>query len=186
MTIQERTGVTFIVVTHDQEEAMTLADRIAVMDKGAGPAGRLADRGLRISQQPLRRGFHRLDHLVRRDACSRGRRRRRRIDVPALGGPILRARVPGAGGRGRTSPWRVRPEKVSHHAATDPTGRTLFAGEVKDLAYFGKDSLYRVDAAIGEPHLGPLASTPGAPTSGPARLGRQGLAQRSIRPPRSC
>jgi putrescine transport system ATP-binding protein len=34
MSIQERTGVTFIVVTHDQEEAMTLADRIAVMDKG--------------------------------------------------------------------------------------------------------------------------------------------------------
>ena len=34
MTIQARTGVTFIVVTHDQEEAMTLSDRIAVMDKG--------------------------------------------------------------------------------------------------------------------------------------------------------
>ncbi len=34
MAIQERTGVTFIVVTHDQEEAMTLADRIAVMDRG--------------------------------------------------------------------------------------------------------------------------------------------------------
>ena len=43
MSIQERTGVTFIVVTHDQEEAMTLADRIAVMDKGqvrqVGPPG---------------------------------------------------------------------------------------------------------------------------------------------------
>ena len=34
MSIQQRTGVTFIVVTHDQEEAMTLSDRIAVMDKG--------------------------------------------------------------------------------------------------------------------------------------------------------
>ena len=34
MSIQDRTGVTFIVVTHDQEEAMTLSDRIAVMDKG--------------------------------------------------------------------------------------------------------------------------------------------------------
>ena len=34
MSIQERTGVTFIVVTHDQEEAMTLADRIAVMGRG--------------------------------------------------------------------------------------------------------------------------------------------------------
>ena len=34
MNIQEKVGVTFIVVTHDQEEAMTLASRIAVMDHG--------------------------------------------------------------------------------------------------------------------------------------------------------
>ena len=34
MNIQEQLGVTFIVVTHDQEEAMTLSTRIAVMDKG--------------------------------------------------------------------------------------------------------------------------------------------------------
>ena len=32
--IQERLGVTFVVVTHDQEEAMTLATRIGVMDRG--------------------------------------------------------------------------------------------------------------------------------------------------------
>jgi putrescine transport system ATP-binding protein len=34
VNIQERLGVTFIVVTHDQEEAMTLASRIGVMDQG--------------------------------------------------------------------------------------------------------------------------------------------------------
>ena len=34
MNIQDRLGVTFIVVTHDQEEAMTLSTRIAVMDAG--------------------------------------------------------------------------------------------------------------------------------------------------------
>ncbi len=34
MHLQERTGTTFIIVTHDQEEAMTVASRIAVMDKG--------------------------------------------------------------------------------------------------------------------------------------------------------
>ena len=34
MNIQDKTGITFIVVTHDQEEAMTLASRIAVMDRG--------------------------------------------------------------------------------------------------------------------------------------------------------
>jgi putrescine transport system ATP-binding protein len=35
MNIQEKTGVTFVVVTHDQEEAMTLSTRIAVMNNGA-------------------------------------------------------------------------------------------------------------------------------------------------------
>ena len=35
MGIQERTGTTFIIVTHDQEEAMTVSSRIAVMDHGS-------------------------------------------------------------------------------------------------------------------------------------------------------
>lgn len=34
MNIQEKVGITFVVVTHDQEEAMTLSTRIAVMDDG--------------------------------------------------------------------------------------------------------------------------------------------------------
>lgn len=34
MDLQERLGMTFMIVTHDQEEAMTVADRIAVMDQG--------------------------------------------------------------------------------------------------------------------------------------------------------
>ncbi len=34
MDIQEKTGTTFVIVTHDQEEAMTVASRIAVMDHG--------------------------------------------------------------------------------------------------------------------------------------------------------
>ncbi|MCL6705453.1 ABC transporter ATP-binding protein [Pseudomonas sp. R2.Fl] len=34
MDIQQNLGLTFLIVTHDQEEAMTVSDRIAVMDKG--------------------------------------------------------------------------------------------------------------------------------------------------------
>ncbi|MCA0060482.1 ABC transporter ATP-binding protein, partial [Mesorhizobium sp. B261B1A] len=34
MDLQQELGLTFVVVTHDQEEAMTMADRIAIMDKG--------------------------------------------------------------------------------------------------------------------------------------------------------
>ena len=33
-TLQRETGITFIFVTHDQEEALTMSDRIAVMSQG--------------------------------------------------------------------------------------------------------------------------------------------------------
>ena len=59
MDIQHELGTTFIVVTHDQDEAMTMADRIAVMDAGrivqVGDAGR----DLRAARDPLRRGLRR-------------------------------------------------------------------------------------------------------------------------------
>ena len=34
MRLKERLGLTFVIVTHDQEEAMTVADRIGVMNHG--------------------------------------------------------------------------------------------------------------------------------------------------------
>src|ERR1700737_1242588 len=46
MEVQRRLGMTFIIVTHDQEEAMTVADRIGVMDSG------------RLEQVPTPRGLH--------------------------------------------------------------------------------------------------------------------------------
>ena len=55
--LQQRLGLTTIFVTHDQEEAKTICDRIAVMDAGRDPAGRHADGALRRPGEPLRRGF---------------------------------------------------------------------------------------------------------------------------------
>ena len=34
INLQESLGLTFVIVTHDQEEAMTVADRIAIMNEG--------------------------------------------------------------------------------------------------------------------------------------------------------
>ena len=43
-TIQAKTGITFIFVTHDQEEALTMSDRIAVLSEGeVQQAGRPED-----------------------------------------------------------------------------------------------------------------------------------------------
>ena len=44
--LQHETGITFIFVTHDQEEALTMSDRIAVMYKGQDPADRQPARNL--------------------------------------------------------------------------------------------------------------------------------------------
>ena len=40
--MQRQVGITFVYVTHDQEEALAMSDRIAVMDRGRLAAGRLA------------------------------------------------------------------------------------------------------------------------------------------------
>ena len=53
-------NVTMIYVTHDQVEAMTLADRICVLRDGVDRAGGHADGALRAAGLDLRRRLHRL------------------------------------------------------------------------------------------------------------------------------
>ena len=63
--IQERVGTTFLIVTHDQEEALGMASRIAVMNEGRivqiGAAAEIYER----PQTALCRRFRRRDELVR-------------------------------------------------------------------------------------------------------------------------
>ena len=81
--LQNETGITFIFVTHDQEEALTMSDRIAVMSERQGAADRLGARDLRQADRALRREFH------RRDELPRGRCRRRQT------APSADVRLPG-------------------------------------------------------------------------------------------
>ena len=52
--------ITTVYVTHDQIEAMTLADRVAIMNRGADPAVGAAGRDLQRAEESLRRRVHRL------------------------------------------------------------------------------------------------------------------------------
>ena len=74
MNIQDQLGVTFVVVTHDQEEAMTLSTRIAVMDTGRFMQIGTPTEIYEFPETPVRRQLHRLRQHVRRP---RGRKRHR-------------------------------------------------------------------------------------------------------------
>ena len=100
--LQKRLGVTTVMVTHDQEEALSMADRIVVMNQGLHRPGGHAARNLRDADDAVRRRFHRqgqraLRHRRRRRAVQgrqpfpRGRPRGRGVRdggeaLPASGG----------------------------------------------------------------------------------------------------
>jgi putrescine transport system ATP-binding protein len=147
MSIQARTGVTFIVVTHDQEEAMTLSDRIAVMDRGEV---RQIGSPTEIYEFPASRfvaGF--IGSVTSFDATvTAAEGALLRLSVPALGGEVAARAVPGVV-RGQAVTLAIRPEKLSISLDRPEAAANAFPGAVKDLAYFGKDSLYRITMPSG-------------------------------------
>ena len=144
MNIQQRTGITFVVVTHDQEEAMTLADRIAVMDKGEiRQIGAPAE----VYENPASKfvaGFigsiNMFEGEVKRAGAGLA------VSVPALGLDVAFAND--AAREGETVTLAVRPEKILI-SRDKPDAANVFSGVVRDLGYFGKDSLYRVNLDSG-------------------------------------
>jgi len=146
MSIQERTGVTFIVVTHDQEEAMTLADRIAVMDKGEV---RQVGSPTEVYEFPANRfvaSF--IGSITTFAATVLGREDGQlRLKVADFGTEVLARDVPGIV-EAQTVTLALRPEKIII-SQTRPETANVVEGVVKDLAYFGKDSLYRITLPSG-------------------------------------
>ena len=67
--IQGEVGITFIYVTHDQDEALTMCDRIAVFNDGPDRAGRPARRGLRATGDPFVAGFVGASNCIERDGA---------------------------------------------------------------------------------------------------------------------
>lgn len=140
MSIQERTGVTFIVVTHDQEEAMTLSDRIAVMDKGE--VKQIGRPGLVYEFPNSRFVANFLGSINAWEAKVMSIGEEITVDVPTLGQAVQARAIPGLT-IGQSVCLALRPEKITI-SRTPVEGANVIAGEVKDLAYFGKDSLYRI------------------------------------------
>lgn len=151
MDLQQTLGLTFLIVTHDQEEAMTVSDRIAVMDKGtvvqvATPA--------EIYEAPNSRyvadfiGDINIFEAEVRDIVPReGAPAHIRLDCEGL--PVV-VEQDCAVSVGSSAAFAIRPEKVG--ISLDPPADTTVNvghGEVWDIGYLGDFSIFIVKLSDG-------------------------------------
>ena len=149
--IQTEVGITFIHVTHDQEEAMTMADTVAVMNGGrVEQLGAPAD----LYENPRTTfvaNFLGTSNLIEAEVDSRSGDE---IVLRAGGGKLV---LPGArcsapattGGKVLVG---VRPEKISLTHADDageiPAGRNRITGKIADSSFIGVSTQYVIDSAV--------------------------------------
>ncbi|HEX8782239.1 MAG TPA: ABC transporter ATP-binding protein, partial [Steroidobacteraceae bacterium] len=153
LNIQQRLGVTFIVVTHDQEEAMTLGQRLGVMNHGRiVQVGTPSD----IYESPATRFVADFIGSVNmfEGRVSDERPECLRLECDELGS-TLRAERTVSCGRGATVWAAIRPEKINISrqppAAADSSGaENSVRGTVREIAYMGDMSIYLVQLASGK------------------------------------
>jgi putrescine transport system ATP-binding protein len=136
MELQRKLGTTFVIVTHDQEEAMIVADRMAVMDRGrlmqvATPA--------EIYERPNSRwvaDFIGEITLVEGRVSANG----------AIDSDLGQLRVAGIGSaKTGDKVWlALRPEKISASRERPTVGDNAVAGTVVEVGYRGDMSIYKV------------------------------------------
>jgi putrescine transport system ATP-binding protein len=146
VNLQERLGITFVTVTHDQEEAMTMSTRIAVMDAGQIMQ---VDTPTAIYEFPTCRlvaefigSINLFEGKVVATEADQvlvetrvGRPMRMRAFHPmVLGTPVTVA---------------VRPEKMRLCADFRDDGVNQLKGQVEDIAYLGDVSIYRIRVGDG-------------------------------------
>ncbi len=149
MNIQDKLGITFVVVTHDQEEAMILSRRIAVMDKG-----RLEQVGppKEVYEYPCSRFVADFIGTINMFEGTVGEIIDGGISVNAIEADTpLTGLTDRAMQKGDEVCIAVRPEKIyisDHEPENDDD--TRLSGVVHDLGYFGNLSLYRIRLKSGK------------------------------------
>ncbi|MGH6891890.1 MAG: ABC transporter ATP-binding protein [Dongiaceae bacterium] len=156
--LQQDTGIAFVVVTHDQEEALTLADRIALLDRGkivqlATPR--------ELYDRPVNRfaaDFIGLMNFVDGKVAQGG------FEAPGLG------RLPAPNGvADGPAALAVRPERVR---LTDTAEGNAIGGQVEGAAFLGQDVIAHITVAnLERPIVARLAA--GHPLSAKLARGQQ-------------
>jgi spermidine/putrescine transport system ATP-binding protein len=146
--IQREVGITFVYVTHDQEEALTMSDRLVVMN-----AGRIEQLGSprELYEHPATRF---VANFIGTSNILTGRLERRG-DAWALAGfgPDERVVVADAGqaGQGQEVELAVRPEKIAIRTEQDPPppDRCALRVKVSEVVYLGTSTQYRTVTDAG-------------------------------------
>jgi spermidine/putrescine transport system ATP-binding protein len=139
-TLQQEVGITFVYVTHDQEEALTMSDRMAVMSRGlAQQVGAPND----VYEEPTNEfvaDFLGISNLMAAEAHGRG--------IVSLGDSTLRA---GRGDLDSTGPVMVtiRPERIQLEALA-PEQENRLRGIVTRIVFLGSTSRALVQLPHGE------------------------------------
>jgi putative spermidine/putrescine transport system ATP-binding protein len=151
--IQSEVGITFIYVTHDQEEALTMSDRIAVFS-----AGRIEQVGApaEMYERPATRfvaGFVGTSNLI--------------------SGDVAQAIT------GRRGTFTVRPEKIRLGEPDAPSGGDEYAapGRIRSVVYLGSDTRYHVALDAGAELV---VTQQNLATSSTEALAQQGRAVRLV------
>jgi spermidine/putrescine transport system ATP-binding protein len=141
--LQHQTGITFIFVTHDQEEALTMSDRIAVMNKGhilqIGTARDIYDRPSERFVANFIGETNFLEGDVKKIAKGVA-------EVKLKAGPVVSASVPDGFTQLGNATIVVRPE----HAKVVKSGtKSALPATVGNVVYFGTDTHYHLDLDDG-------------------------------------
>ncbi|WP_027257111.1 ABC transporter ATP-binding protein [Leisingera aquimarina] len=147
MDIQEKTGTTFVIVTHDQEEAMTVASRVAVMDHGKIIQVATPDRIYENPNSVYVADFIGDVNLIAGTAKPNG------SDTYALswheGHAPLTVQSPNPLSDGQNCQLAIRPEKVSISTEKPEQADNAVQGRILDIAYLGNLSTYHVELPTG-------------------------------------
>ncbi len=145
--IHDRIGITFIMVTHDQNEAMIMSDRIMVMHDGrieqVGTPTELYDYPATAYVAEFLGTSNMLTATVSRDG-----------DGAVVRTGDITIRLPGLEGGiadGATRTVFIRPEKIRLVAGTPPDGSTTFEGKVLEMFFSGSAVRIDLDVSANRP-----------------------------------
>jgi spermidine/putrescine ABC transporter ATP-binding subunit len=145
--LQDNVGITFVTVTHDQDEALSMASRIAVMNKG--DIAQLAEPS-DLYEHPANRFVADFIGSVNifEGKLTVDEPEQAMVDCPELGRVFLNHGVTGAH---ETTVWvAIRPEKITMlpagraKAKDSPAGTNIAQGQIKGMSYLGDVTIYDI------------------------------------------